>query len=107
MALADREDMRGGRGGGGETAVFGVAAILLLLGAVASLALRSRLHLQNPRLEYGLWHLPWALGASFLFCVAVGAGFLLLAKWSGPEPGEAELGRLEGVPTRWYVLGLV
>lgn len=71
--------------------------LLLLASSVASWSLRTHLHLHNPRLQYGVWHLPAALLLAALFAAVAGLLLKALSRSSS----------IEDKPTSYYLIALV
>jgi hypothetical protein len=78
-------------------ALFFLIAISAAFAAVLARVAEAHLHLSNPRLEYGLLHLP----AAFLQIAIFAAGLGLVYSWF------LRRGSFAGVPSHWLVLGIV
>jgi hypothetical protein len=80
-----------------EKKLFWGIPLALLSGAIATLLLHSHLHFHNPRIQYGIGHLPEALLLTALFTALAAFLFTSLSKSAS----------IEGKPTSHFVTFLV
>lgn len=79
-----------------ETLFFGTIPFALLFGSIAVRFLQSHVSLHNPRIQYGVRHVPEALLLAAFFTAIAGLLFAALSRWSA----------VEEKPTSYYLLVL-